>query len=378
MSAAAHARREPIPARALLLALALGALLVLGPAAALGCRALFATDGGAPERSFGHAAHFKAIKDLQCTDCHKPLGAPETKPPAGAVAAPAPGASEAKTEGASAGKYYGLADWALCQRCHSPAKMPDLKPDVARFQVPRSVSTYDHEKHAKHSPMECVACHRTVVSSAKASDHLTPTMETCWTCHAKVTTFAGESGARCDLCHTATDNHAAGPEKAAVFAQVIEKKVPVADVPAEVMPAAHARLLGAQWLGNISQDQKPADHTEVFRTRTHGLRSQEPTAKCYACHTSQKCNECHETEPPPSHTLRFDRSTHGRAATLRRESCTACHQADMCQACHEIAPPGHTLAFRRDGAHGRSAKTNTRACFTCHAFGEDCARCHNR
>lgn len=358
-------RSEKAPATLLLAALLAGAAAALAPLAALGCRALFTSEAPLPERSFAHAAHFRAIKDIRCVDCHKPVAAPET-PREGAKGAPAPG------------KYLGLADWALCARCHGPARSPNLKPDVARFQRPRIVETFDHQGHAEHSPMECAACHTAVAASERASDRLTPSMETCWTCHVKVKTLAGESGARCALCHSATDYGAGGPEKSAVFRQVIEKDIPVAEVPAEVMPPAHARLLGPLWLGALGPDDVPPDHSEVFKRRTHGPRSQEPTAKCYACHESRRCDECHETMPPPSHTLRFDRSTHGRAATLRRENCVACHEADFCQACHEVAPPGHTPDFRRSGAHARSARANTRSCFACHDFGEDCARCHNR
>lgn len=332
----------------------LGLALPLAIVVAIGCATLFA-EKGTTEGTFSHEFHLAAFTDIKCESCHAPV-----------------------RTGGTPGKYMALVDMNLCAKCHDPARSKGLRAQVEKFLEPRRVGTFDHEKHAAKAKLECVACHASVAKSRAASDRNVPPMETCWTCHARLTTFAGESGARCALCHQAQDWRGAPPEKRAVFADVIAKNTPPGEVPGTVMPPAHAKLLGDLWAGEIDEDQVPADHTEIFRQRTHGRLSQAPTAKCYACHWQQDCAECHQTMRPSDHTLRFDRSIHGRFAAARPDRCAACHQADFCVACHETPPPGHTLSFRTTGAHGQQARLGARSCFTCHAFEEDCSRCHNR
>jgi predicted CXXCH cytochrome family protein len=327
--------------------------LAVALAAAIGCATLFAS-GPATEGTFSHKFHLEAFVDLSCEKCHTPIAG---------EAAP--------------GKYMTVVDMNLCARCHDPARSPDLRLRAEKFLEPRRVGTFDHGEHQAHTKLDCVACHTSIRDSRAASEHHVPRMETCWTCHAKLTTLQGESGARCSLCHTASDVHGA-PEKERIFAEVIANETPPGQVPAAVMPPAHAKLLGDLWRGEIAADMAPADHTEMFRTETHGRRSRAPDAKCYACHFTQECQSCHQGTRPADHTLRFDRAAHGRLANQRSERCAACHHADFCAACHEVPPPGHTLAFRKSGAHAAQARGGVRSCMTCHDFGDDCAACHNR
>lgn len=322
---------------------------------AIGCRALFQAGGRVTEGDFSHKFHLKVATDLKCESCHRPLDAPDAPP----------------------GKYMSLTELNLCAKCHDPTRSSDLKAAMDKFVEPRRVGAFAHAKHAAHTKVECTACHVGVPASDSARAKNVPTMETCWTCHSKNKTTAGESGARCALCHVAED-YRATPEKSKIFSEVIAKNTPPGEVPAAVMPAAHAKLMGDLWHGTIDEDQIPADHTAIFKSTTHGRISQAPTAKCYACHWQKDCTECHETMRPQSHTLRFERSAHGRFAAERSEACATCHQADFCEACHRIPPPGHTPTFRNTGAHARQARLETRSCFTCHQFEEDCARCHNR
>ncbi|MHC4830006.1 MAG: hypothetical protein ACYTFT_06575, partial [Planctomycetota bacterium] len=133
-----------------------------------------------------------------------------------------------------------------------------------------------------------------------------------------------------------------------LFQEVIQNDTPPGEVPPEVLPDTHARLMADAgiWRGGaIDQEMIPPDHTMRFREFSHGRMSMMPSAKCYACHQQRDCNECHQTIRPKDHTLRFESSVHGRRAAQRPERCTTCHTVDQCETCHSVAPPGHNLAL---------------------------------
>lgn len=326
-------------------------LLLLCLGITLGCRALFvqeeSTDG-----TFSHKVHIEAL-GVACDKCHVSTKA-----------------------GKEPGKFMSVTSVKVCAECHGDGK--DKAAKLEAFLFPRQVGTFQHDDHASKSAAQCINCHPSVPRSTSARDRNVPTMESCWTCHATLTTMKGESGAKCSLCHLPVDYWDATKEKQAAFAEVIEKDVAPGDVPPEVMPPTHAKLLRGIWTGAIDKQMIPPDHSSFFIERSHGRVSMTPEAKCYACHFQRDCNECHMQTRPADHTLRFKGALHGRRANMRPESCQTCHTAEQCESCHQIPPGGHTLSFRTTGAHGRAAQRNARSCFTCHAFAEDCAQCHNR
>lgn len=326
--------------------------LVAAFAVAIGCRALF-TGAADTEGTFSHKFHLQAM-DVDCQMCHT-----------------------AVQEGESPGKYMSLLDLEICARCHGQESKDTYKVRIEKFFTPRIASTFHHEEHAKATTAQCVNCHASIVTSTAASERNIPTMESCWSCHSNLVTLKGETGAKCALCHVETDFRAA-TEKQRVFAQVIRDRTEPGDVPAEVMPATHAKLLRGIWTGAIDKEMIPSDHSSYFVSVSHGRHSMKADAKCYACHFQRDCNECHQTTRPRDHTLRFEASVHGRVSLQRRDRCATCHTVDQCASCHSVPPPGHTIAFRTSGAHASSAQRNVRSCMTCHAFAVDCAQCHNR
>lgn len=303
--------------------------------------------------TFSHKVHLEALA-VKCVDCHQPVN-----------------------DSSVPGKYMALVDVNICAKCH-PGQEQAYKTNLEKFLFPRRVGTFHHAEHGANTDASCVQCHTTIPLSSKASDRNVPTMESCWTCHSNLTTLEGRNGAECALCHTPIDFDFATTEKRRAFAEVIQDQVPPEDVPSEVMPAAHAKLLRGIWTGSIDEQMVPPDHSAQFKRSSHGRRSMAPAAKCYACHFQRDCNECHTTSRPLDHTLRFENSTHGRLAAQRARRCTTCHTVDQCDTCHNIAPPGHNLSFRTTGSHRRDAQRNVRACFACHTFQTDCAQCHNR
>jgi hypothetical protein len=81
----------------------------------------------------------------------------------------------------------------------------------------------------------------------------------------------------------------------------------------------------------------PRDHTNTWRTLSHGFMAEGDSDRCRTCHKQDFCVRCHNETAPRSH--RGDWSS---------RHCTWCHfssgfaPADSCLVCHKKAP--HTSA----------------------------------
>lgn len=95
-----------------------------------------------------------------------------------------------------------------------------------------------------------------------------------------------------------------------------------------------------------------------------------PGASCTICHEKNDCIACHETRLPRDHTNFWRTRTHGFSAEGNRQRCLICHRQDFCIRCHsETAPRSHTPTWR------------TRHCTWCHygsgiAPADNCVVCH--
>ena len=91
---------------------------------------------------------------------------------------------------------------------------------------------------------------------------------------------------------------------------------------------------------------------------------------CIICHVRNDCMACHTTQAPSDHTNTWRTLSHGFAAGGNRERCASCHRQDYCVRCHDETAP-------------RSHRSNwiTGHCTWCH-FGPDqrpadsCGVCH--
>lgn len=91
---------------------------------------------------------------------------------------------------------------------------------------------------------------------------------------------------------------------------------------------------------------------------------------CYTCHEKSDCIDCHNTMMPRDHSNTWRTLSHGFQAEGNRERCLMCHRQDYCVRCHnETAPRTHV---------GNWA---TRHCTWCHYDGslapaDKCVVCH--
>lgn len=123
---------------------------------------------------------------------------------------------------------------------------------------------------------------------------------------------------------------------------------------------------------------RPASHAGNW-LEYHG-RAVEPTlnpdgapgSNCVTCHERTDCISCHNTRPPRDHTNTWRTLSHGFMAEGNRERCRTCHKQDFCVRCHnETAPRSHVGNWR------------TRHCTWCH-FGsglspaDSCGVCHKK
>lgn len=93
---------------------------------------------------------------------------------------------------------------------------------------------------------------------------------------------------------------------------------------------------------------------------------------CYTCHERNDCIRCHNIQLPRDHTNTWRTRTHGFMVSAERGRCQTCHRQDYCVRCHyETAPRSHRGNWRR--AH----------CASCH-FGsiftslDNCTVCHRQ
>ncbi|HTF99149.1 MAG TPA: hypothetical protein VK654_01020 [Nitrospirota bacterium] len=91
---------------------------------------------------------------------------------------------------------------------------------------------------------------------------------------------------------------------------------------------------------------------------------------CGICHDKIDCITCHETRMPRDHTNYWRTRSHGFMAEGNRQRCMTCHRQDFCIRCHmETAPRTHTATW------------TTRHCTWCHygsgfAPESNCVVCH--
>jgi len=93
---------------------------------------------------------------------------------------------------------------------------------------------------------------------------------------------------------------------------------------------------------------------------------------CLTCHEKNDCISCHNTRMPRDHTNTWRTLSHGMMAEGNRERCLMCHRQDYCIRCHnETAPRTHVGNWRQ------------RHCTWCHYAAypvpaDGCGVCHRQ
>jgi c(7)-type cytochrome triheme protein len=283
-----------------------GALALLSLA---GCMIGKALSPGEKRFAFSHAAHGEA-QSLACADCHSRWQDSEDP---------------------------GLPRAAKCAICHSTldaAKPPERQVAslfgddgfrAAHASRQSDEIVFSHKSHAART--DCKTCHADVVrdtgSLAQLGDKLRMSMDACIACH---TASTGPRLSDCAACHV--------------------------EIRAGVAPPSHR-----------------ADWKRFHGTVVRG-RPTERSEQCALCHQPSECTQCHSIDLPANHTNYWRRRAHGLTASMDRQSCSTCHDPDSCQRCHEeMRPQSHVGGF---GA------PQDRHCLYCHepVRSSTCGVCH--
>lgn len=318
------------------LALTLGAAGVLGLACSRAAsRPSVPTPAAPAGPRLDHAAHMD--RGLECADCHmkdaKPGEAVEPKAP----------------------RYD------VCQECHDEedAKLPEEKRVKNVFYAkdgsprwPKALASYDPEirfRHAFHAKTACATCHGDMKSSERKQG-LMFCMDTCVACHRQAC-----ASVTCEACHceirqdVAPDTHRhLWKERHGLFARSAAERA------AGRCDLCHAQ---PQWCETCHREEPPRSHTNLFRTRTHGVLAAMDRASCQVCHTTDYCQRCHMETPPRSHR--------GLWVGTVSTHCVQCHfpisQEEGCRVCHRENPTHETAP---DMPAWHTPALNCRSCHT--------------
>jgi hypothetical protein len=226
----------------------------------------------------------------------------------------------------------GLPSLKQCALCHG--ELDSEKPPERRVEVFYGVEgflaaragalgdepLFSHLKHVE-SGLDCAMCHVGIENNDDVLDLARPSMAACVDCHAQ----------------------RAAPNECATCHSVLRE---------DVAPPSH----DTNWM---------RAHGSVVCARDDATESQ-----CSMCHNESSCVGCHNEMPPANHTNQWRLRGHGVSASLDRESCATCHREDSCTACHmSTAPRNHT------GAWGSPVNQH---CVGCHfpVQNEGCVVCH--
>jgi hypothetical protein len=212
-----------------------------------------------------------------------------------------------------------------CGDCHTASdwKAPLFKHDNTRFQL--------RNAHA-NVKVKCIACHKDVKSYRDTS-------MLCLSCHKKDDKHEGQSGTKCETCHT---------DKTWKVERFDHNKARFA------LTGRHALVECKKChLTNRFRDAKPM---------------------CFSCHEKEDkhklafgalCETCHNTRAWPLWSFDHDTRTHYRL--------TGAHTKVLCANCHKAPAPS-----------GKLAAPLTANCQSCHRandphdgkFGPRCEQCH--
>ncbi|MCF6149629.1 MAG: hypothetical protein E3K37_13330 [Candidatus Kuenenia sp.] len=260
-----------------------------------------------------------------------------------------------------------------CLYCHTK---PGMKIKV-KHNVPKKYKdlNFSHKTHLEKN-VECKACHEKIETSDAITVDLFPDMfKNCVPCHKE----QGEEKIACDVCHKHIKNNRMPLYHEDRWvkhedARWIQKHGSEFYYNKDYCKRCHADL---NWCVDCHRDQKPRNHNNAWRRKTHGFAASWERKKCSVCHLEDFCERCHSNTKPLSHSASWGGSN------TRNRHCTNCHfpiSMVTCTVCHP--EPEHPSAI--DSPH----PPFTGNCDECHplnrageaphpeAFGIDCKACH--
>ncbi len=314
---------------------------------------------------FSHKAHLE--RGSSCTDCHDATQERAQRMPKMENCTSCHDADKSKPVEKE------------CYTCHT---VSGGKPVAPKWTVPPELKgvRFNHQKHTVDAKLDCKVCHKGIEDSERLTPEILPKMQLCIDCHHQ----RGAAAVSCAKCHTGDLKRI----RPASHSQGNWTKLHGQEV-----RRGHARPMKQEcsfchqqsFCVSCHQDQAPANHTNEFRLRGHGLMAGIDRDKCLACHRQDACVRCHQTTPPSTGPnahrtgFGFPSNRHCSSCHLTRNTCSVCHKA---QTSHQAAPPApgtvpqHAASF--------PAPVN---CRDCHRPGRglshpdpgfDCTACHRR
>lgn len=212
-----------------------------------------------------------------------------------------------------------------CAYCH---------PNLDDFSVPGLV--FGHSAHLERA-YRCEACHPVFPHGTSGIER--PEMRKCTRCHGLTHNGQGEvASAECLKCHT------------------------------------------------VDFELVPTDHSVDFLSGDHGSLATDDPAYCSQCHAPEPCVPCHngqvalangtagEKVIPENHQGPEWSAEHGRLYLEQKGMCVVCHTSEFCQQCHQTTMP-HPATWLTDHAQGNGSLSKD--CVVCHADREVCQDCHH-
>ena len=235
-----------------------------------------------------------------------------------------------------------------CAFCHTHVKQ------ARGFPTEESHLIMSHVTHIERVEEDCSRCH-TQLSEPGPPQNLTPTMDSCLSCHEHEEEFADAS---CMGCH------------------------------------------------KDLYDLKPGTrftHQGDF-IRSHGLIAADAMQQCATCHGQAFCADCHSGTVVAPIEIRFAERTerpfvhrndfvghHQIDATAEPSRCLQCHAPQFCESCHTLQnltpqatnplnphPPNWVFPPGSPNGHAVAARQEITNCAACHDQGaqSNCVNCH--
>lgn len=130
----------------------------------------------------------------------------------------------------------------------------------------------------------------------------------------------------------------------------------------------------------------PKDHTAPFLSGEHKTRAKDDPSYCSQCHKPESCVECHnggvklangtvgKKVVPADHKEPSWKGDHGKLYLGQKGMCVVCHTSEYCQQCHQTSMP-HPATWLKDHAAAKGALAKD--CGVCHTDREFCQDCHH-
>ena len=308
------------------------------------------------ESPFAHRPHREM--EMTCETCHEPQG-PAFSYPKNAICL----TCHAMDKSDAMAK--------VCGQCHTVDREFGALANPIRHRESLGVGKppsfggvrLDHQKMAGDEN-SCLRCHGGDVKARPYVEVHLPSM-------AESMAYARSTGKSTDClaCHTKSE--------ALVNARCLScHRVKQDDVGPALMRASTkaADALGLEAKCSLCHREldkrtQPPSHKRGDWHRAHGFDEDLiDRGRCAICHDDDTCRMCHAVEQPRSHTNVWRTRVHGLQAVYERDRCLICHRADSCDQCHRgVSPRSHRV--------GWGAPRN-RHCLRCHVEPGEPASCY--